>query len=93
MLTILTEAGKKHDKPIALTETGLEGIPDSLWWTGTLLPVIEKYPSVMYWFGVMRVKSPLIIMLPILQVSADDFVKFSRSPKILFVGDNFELYK
>ncbi|MDN5296953.1 MAG: hypothetical protein PWQ71_1059, partial [Bacteroidota bacterium] len=27
------------------------------------------------------------------QVSADDFVRFSQSPKMLFAGDDFELYK
>ena len=94
MLTILTEAGKKHDKPIALTETGLEGIPDSLWWTGTLLPVIEKYPLsyVLVWRNAREKSTHYYAPYPG-QVSADDFVKFSRSPKILFVGDNFELYK
>ncbi len=66
MLTILTEAGKKHDKPIALTETGLEGIPDSFCGgQGLCCLSLRNIPSVMYWFGVMRVKSPLIIMLPI----------------------------
>ena len=35
-LAILTEVGKAHDKPIAITETGFEAIPDSVWWTQTL---------------------------------------------------------
>mgnify|MGYP000190580412 FL=1 len=43
-LAILTEVGKAHDKPIAITETGFEAIPDSVWWTQTLYPVISKYP-------------------------------------------------
>ena len=43
-LTIMTQVGKAHQKPIAVTETGYETIPDSVWWTQTLMPVIEKYP-------------------------------------------------
>jgi mannan endo-1,4-beta-mannosidase len=27
------------------------------------------------------------------QASADDFVEFYNSPKTLFIGDDFELYK
>jgi mannan endo-1,4-beta-mannosidase len=94
MLTILTEAGKKHDKPIALTETGFEGIPDSLWWTGTLLPVIEKYPLsyVLVWRNAREKSTHYYAPYPG-QVSADDFVRFSQSPKMLFAGDDFELYK
>ena len=69
-------------------------IPDSLWWTGTLLPVIEKYPLsyVLVWRNAREKSTHYYAPYPG-QVSADDFVKFSRSPKILFVGDNFELYK
>ena len=43
-LRIMTEIGKAHDKAIAVTETGFETIPDSTWWTQTLMPVIRKYP-------------------------------------------------
>ena len=27
-----------------VSTTGYEGVPDSTWWTGTLLPAMEKYP-------------------------------------------------
>ena len=43
-LQIMTQVGKAHDKAIAVTETGFETIPDSTWWTQTLMPVIRKYP-------------------------------------------------
>ena len=43
-LSIINSVGKAHNKVIAVTETGYEGIPDAKWWTGTLLPALEKYP-------------------------------------------------
>ena len=43
-LSIIDSIGKAHNKVIAVTETGYEGIPDAKWWTGTLLPALEKYP-------------------------------------------------
>ena len=45
-LTYLTELGASHGKLIALTETGLEGIPDPHWWTERMLPAIEGFPIV-----------------------------------------------
>ena len=43
-LSIVTQVGRFKNKPIAITETGYEAIPDSSWWTETLLPVIARYP-------------------------------------------------
>lgn len=33
-----------HGKILAVTETGLEGLPDPQWWTGTLAPAIRDFP-------------------------------------------------
>lgn len=41
MLSTLQQLGREHGKPTAFTETGLEGIPDTAWWTRRLLPVIR----------------------------------------------------
>ena len=41
MLSTLQRLGREHGKPTAFTETGLEGIPDTAWWTRRLLPVIR----------------------------------------------------
>lgn len=43
-LTFLTAAGTEHEKLIALSETGLEGLVDPKWWTETLYPAIKDYP-------------------------------------------------
>ena len=43
-LTWLDQAGRMHQKPICLSETGLEGLPDATWWTQTLFPILKDYP-------------------------------------------------
>ncbi len=61
-LTILTEAGRLHNKPVAVTETGYEAIPDSTWWTETLFPIVDKYPVsyVLVWRNAPRKGSALL---------------------------------
>lgn len=93
-LAIMTTVGRRHDKPIALTETGLEGIPDSTWWTQTLLPIVSKYPLsyMLVWRNAREKVTHYYAPYPG-QVSANDFVEFYKSSKTLFIGDDFELYK
>ena len=43
LLNTLTALGTEHHKLIALSETGLEGIPDPVWWTEVLYPSIKDY--------------------------------------------------
>lgn len=43
-LTMLCNYAARNHKPVALTECGYRSVPDDTWWTGALLPVIEKYP-------------------------------------------------
>lgn len=47
-LAILRSISKTHHKPFALTETGLESLTDSTWYTGTLLPIIQDFPDMSY---------------------------------------------
>lgn len=92
-LTILTEIGKVHNKPIALTETGFETIPDSAWWTETLFPVISHYPIcyVLVWRNAREKTNHYYAPYPG-QISATDFVKFYHKPQTLFVKDVVHLY-
>lgn len=92
-LTILTEVGKKLGKPIAITETGFETIPDATWWTETLLPVISKYPIsyVLVWRNAREKDNHYYAPYPG-QVSAPDFVKFYQNSKTLFARDIKKLY-
>lgn len=43
-LDCLTALGALRGKPVCLSETGLEGIPDPTWWTETLYPAVKDYP-------------------------------------------------
>lgn len=87
-LAIVDSIGKAHDKVIAVTETGYEGIPDSKWWTGTLLPALEKYPVayVLVWRNARERVTHFYAPYPG-QTSAEDFVEFYNNPKTLFAAD------
>ena len=88
LLKIMTQVSKAHDKAMAVTETGYEAIPDSLWWTGTLLPIVEKYPVsyVLVWRNARERENHYYAPYPG-QVSEKDFVKFYNSPRTLFSKD------
>ena len=88
LLNIMTQVSEAHDKAMAVTETGYEAIPDSLWWTGTLLPVVEKYPVsyVLVWRNARERENHYYAPYPG-QVSEKDFVKFYNSPRTLFAKD------
>ena len=87
-LAIVDSIGKAHDKVIAVTETGYEGIPDAKWWTGTLLPALEKYPVayVLVWRNAREKVTHFYAPYPG-QASEADFVEFYKNPKTLFAGD------
>ena len=94
ILSFMTDEGKKRNKPIALTETGLESIPIANWWTGVLLPIVDKYPIsyVMVWRNARERENHYYAPYPG-QKSAADFIKFYHSPKTLFCKDIPNLYK
>ena len=94
ILSFMTDEGKKRNKPIALTETGLEAIPIANWWTGVLLPIVDKYPIsyVMVWRNARERENHYYAPYPG-QKSAADFIKFYHSPKTLFCKDIPNLYK
>lgn len=89
MLCVLDTVAATHDKVVAVTETGYEGIPDAQWWTGTLLPVLEKHPAVAYvlvWRNAREKVTHFYAPYPG-QASAKDFVDFYNHPKTLFAGE------
>ena len=94
MLRIMTEVGKAHGKPMAVTETGLEGLPDPAWWTGTLMPIIEKYPIsyVLVWRNAHDKPTHFYAPYPG-QASAADFVKFYDDERTLFAKDMEKVVK
>ena len=85
-LETLTHAGSLTDKPIALTETGLEScqIPD--WWTQVLLPVLQQYPLsyVLLWRNAYDNDTHYYV--PFLgDTSADDFHAFYLDSHTIFL--------
>lgn len=94
LLTIVNNIGKVHNKVVAITEIGYEGLPDAKWWTETLLPVLKKY-SVVYalvWRNARERVTHFYAPYPG-QVSAEDFVEFYEDSCTLFVSDVASLYK
>lgn len=93
-LSIVDSIAQTHHKVIAVTEAGYEGIPDAKWWTGTLLPALEKYPVayVLVWRNARERVTHFYAPYPG-QASADNFVEFYNHPKTLFAADVNSLYK
>ena len=85
-LTMLTAIGKQHGKPIAVAETGYNGIKTDDWWTHTLATVLEKHPIsyVLLW----RNERPDNFFVPYPgHMSTSDFVRFYNLPATLFRHD------
>lgn len=87
-LQIMTKLSEAHEKPMAITETGYETIPDSVWWTGTLLPVVQKYPVsyVLFWRNARERENHFYAPYPG-HASEADFIRFYNRPNTLFVSD------
>ena len=72
-----------HGKILAVTETGLETLPDPVWWTGTLSEAIAGFPVsyVLTWRNASD--KPTHFYAPFTgQASADDFAAWIRQDKI-----------
>lgn len=95
-LKIVSDYAQKTGKLAAFTETGLESIPDTTWWTNTLLKVLKtgnlKLCYVLVWRN--DVQSPTHFYAPFPgQVSVPDFLKFYSDPFTLFETDLEGFYK
>ena len=88
-LKIANTVAVQKNKILAIAETGFEAIPDSIWWTNTLYPLLEKHPIsfVLLWrnAGYMRSMQKMHYYAPYEnQVSAKNFKQFYLLPKMLF---------
>jgi mannan endo-1,4-beta-mannosidase len=86
-LSIVSKLAEKKNKIAALTETGIKSIPDSVWWTDKLLPIIKnesvKIAFVMVWSNSNHRKKHFYAPYPG-HKSADDFIKFKEDPHTIF---------
>ena len=95
-LKIVSELAIKHKKLAAFTETGLESIPNSTWWTEVLLKALRAEKINLSYVLVWRndTKSPTHFYAPFPgQVSAPDFIKFYEDKYTLFENDLKNIYK
>ncbi|CEA16909.1 hypothetical protein ING2E5B_2181 [Fermentimonas caenicola] len=93
ILSFMTEEGEKRNKPIALTETGLEAIPIHDWWTNVLFPVLDQYPVtyVLVWRNARERPDHFYAPYPG-HLSEADFIAFYQHPKTLFCKDIHYIY-
>jgi hypothetical protein len=87
----ITAIAKVHNKPVAFSETGFEGIPFENWWTETLWPLIENYPIsyVLVWRNAGLMPSGKYHYYAPYKghPSESDFKKFEALPETLFQED------
>ena len=95
-LKIISDVAIKKKKLAAFTETGLESIPNTTWWTETLLKVLKSEKLELAYVLVWRndIRSPTHYYAPYPgQVSVPDFIKFYDDPYTLFEKDLKNIYR
>ena len=92
-LGMVCAIAKKHQKAVALTETGYECIKTEKWWTQTLAPVLERHPIsyVLVWRNAHNRPNHFFAPYPG-QQSTSDFVRFYNDKRTIFLGDLNGLY-
>jgi mannan endo-1,4-beta-mannosidase len=95
-LKIVSEVARKKRKLAAFTETGLESIPNTTWWTETLLKVMRadrklRLCYVLVWRNDQRSATHYYAPYPG-HSSVPDFMKFYADPYTLFENDLKNIY-
>lgn len=89
-LGIAAKMAKEHNKILAFTETGLESLPVSDWYSNVLAPTIESYPIafVCVWRNAWEERMPKHFYAPYPgHPSSESFIEFYNNPKSLFAKD------
>ncbi len=95
-LMIISSYARKAGKLAAFTETGLESIPDTVWWSEKLLGTIRRenlrLSYVLVWRNDSR--SPTHYYAPFPgHISEKDFIKFYNDKYTVFENDLKKIYK
>ena len=94
-LRIVSDYTRKAGKLAAFTETGLESIPDTTWWTQSLLKVMKqpkvRLAYVLVWRNDARSQTHYYAPHPG-HPSVPDFMKFYADPYTLFEDDLKNIY-
>ncbi|MEJ7587569.1 MAG: glycosyl hydrolase [Ferruginibacter sp.] len=95
-LKIVSDYAVKTNKVAAFTETGLESIPNTEWWTGTLLKTLQsqnlRLSYVLVWRNDARSATHYYAPYPG-HVSEADFLKFYQNKFTLFENDLKNIYQ
>ena len=95
-LQIVSDYAVKAHKLAAFTETGLESIPNTTWWTQTLLKTLQsgnlRLAYVLVWRNDATSATHFYAPYPG-QVSEPDFINFYNSPYTLFEKDLKGIYR
>ena len=95
-LKIVSDYARRAGKLAAFTETGLESIPNTTWWTETLLKALKSEKMQLAYVLVWRndSRSPTHYYAPYPgHVSEPDFLNFYKDPYTLFEKDLKGIYK
>jgi hypothetical protein len=91
MLSTLDSIANQRNKIPALTEFGYNGLPDSTWWTSTLLKAIDSHKIIyaLAWRNSgYHARSQYEFYVPYKgQLSSNDFIKFYKDDRTLFQKD------
>jgi len=95
-IKIISDLAQEKGKLAAMTETGLESITDSTWFTKKLLPVLRyngaKLAYIMLWRNDNHMKHHFYAPFPG-HNSVSDFLKFYHDDYTLFENDLRNIYK
>ena len=97
-LRVLGQLAGERDKLAAVTETGLEGIPDSTWWTDTMLQSLKadsltrRIVYVMAWRNAHDIEGHFYAPYPG-HSSAPNFRTFANDPFVHLADDLPPLYR
>ena len=96
MLEIIDSLAHSHSKLMAISETGLETIPNPVWFTDVVLPTIKTNSATMNtsWILFWRNGRPDHFYAPYPgHPSAEDFKKFKEDDLTYFLSDIQGIYK
>lgn len=93
-LRIISTVAEKKNKIAAFTETGLEQIPDTNWWTQKLYKVLDNDSLKIAYVLLWRNLHQWHFYVPYRgHASGRDFIEFRNKPKILFENDLPDMYR
>lgn len=98
-LRLLAKMARERGKLAAVTETGVEAVPDPNWWTGVLLPALKEAGGGISYVLVWRNsnnetdrKNHFYAPHP-RHPSVPDFIRFKKDPYVLFEDELPPLYR